>query len=331
MTSTLRLQIRLILSAAVLSLALVPRFASAAPEYRVARVVDAWHVQVEGKGDAGELGDHWVIRARNEDGSYREVCIALAERIEEGRVLLRLKLHYANGMVVVGDFAQRLNVRDAEARFKGRVDLQIDGAQVSARYKPLVYQGMFLPETAATLSEGEHLVDVVGAYQYGFTNGFAVGTNVYANVLGVANLRAKAKVYRSPNFDVAQSVIGVYDVRFDLGYNLRFTTHVDIRSNSRILSHVAFNILTGSQASAESGLFQSSIESGYEIVLDNWDRLLLGPSYNFASQAVGGYLSYMWLWNRIHLALGIQTRNLANFEFDAASGYSPTFSLFIRL
>jgi hypothetical protein len=82
--------------------------------------------------------------------------------------------------------------------------------------------------------------------------------------------------------------------------------------------------------SALKGAGTSSLQSGYEFVMDDWNRVLLGPSYNFDNKTVGGSISYMWIWDHFHSMIGVSTTDISNLVYNLRDGYYFNFDMYWR-
>lgn len=211
--------------------------------------------------------------------------------------------------------------------YPGRFDLlQWNAPRASARYKPLVYQG-FTGETAATLQKGEQVFDLITQYHYAVTDRVTLSTLILALPI-VPNIAVKYAALRTPSF--------WYSPKVSIGYLSRkeqlflFDNYLTIPSYPKFLSHTNIRVsyLRGPNDAAKS-VFGSSIQSGVEYIFDNWDRLLYGPSYNIDTQSVGGYLTYMMIWDSFHLTADLQVKDLTKLELSL-EGYLPSISMYWR-
>ncbi|MEK6627493.1 MAG: hypothetical protein AABY53_02615, partial [Bdellovibrionota bacterium] len=90
------------------------------------------------------------------------------------------------------------------------------------------------------------------------------------------------------------------------------------------------NWTNSGDAAAIKYLTSSSFQTGYEIILDKWDRFLIGPSYNFDKKALGGYFSYIWVFDRMHTQLSLNATDVTHFRLDPTDGYYGFFDIFWR-
>ena len=115
--------------------------------------------------------------------------------------------------------------------------------------------------------------------------------------------------------------------------NLNF--YWDSTSSDALISHTFLGVGLiswdgAAEAAAIKSLTSSSFQTGYEVVLDNWDRFLIGPNYNFEKKALGGYLSYIWMMDRFHFQVSINTTDITHLRLDPTDGYYGFFDMFWR-
>jgi hypothetical protein len=88
--------------------------------------------------------------------------------------------------------------------------------------------------------------------------------------------------------------------------------------------------MEGKKAVEPAAFARTSLRSFSEYVFDNWDRVAGGPSYDFDLGAVGGFISYLMVFDHLHLSVGFQTRNLTDFRIAADDAYFPTAAIYWR-
>ncbi len=216
--------------------------------------------------------------------------------------------------------------------------------EVPARIKPLVYQGTVVGETAETLAQGESLASIFGFYRYGITNQASVHLWVPGLVANTYNFGAKYKFYSfdsqvlSIGFDALQLQVKNNDV-VEKQTSVKASLYWDSISNSSMVSHTRLSVSALNVNSNDKNLLvnyftSSSIQTGYEFIRWNWNRVLIGPSYNFVNKTVGGYLAYMMIWDHLHLALELDSNDINSLRYtkdvNAELGYYPSFDLFWR-
>ncbi len=50
-------------------------------------------------------------------------------------------------------------------------------------------------------------------------------------------------------------------------------------------------------------------------ILQDWNRVLLGPSYNFEKKALGGFVSYIWVINRVHTQISVNSADITLLKY----------------
>jgi len=247
--------------------------------------------------------------------------------------LLRQSRRY---MIQNGDYIQRIDLSTLDNNYIGTTDLLIKKSQhnISSRYRPLVYQGIFIGETAQVLYKNEFLINIVGNLHYGVTDWLSVSTFATFNVLGRPNASLKVKVYDSESTTLST---GLNFVRLtqENQATLNLNLYWDSISSESLISHIFLGLGLiqwdgAAEASAIKALGSSSFQTGYEIILSNWDRFLIGPSYNFEKKSLGGYLSYVWIYDRFHLQMAMNATDISKYRYDTKDGYFLNFDIFWR-
>lgn len=249
---------------------------------------------------------------------------------------LELRSQSRTGAIQVGDDVVRVDLSKESPLYRGSTSMLIRkrSEKTSARYKPLVYQGFAIGETAQTLWKKEAVVNFLGLAYYGVTDWLTVGALLPGYVTNNPNVLTRARLYESDNNVVAVggSLVRVAQTsQTTLNLNILW----DSVSSPSLLQHtfISVGLVTwegANDAAAIKALGSSSLQTGYEFVLSNWNRVLLGPNYNFEKRAVGGYVSHMWIWDRVHFQLSLNTTNISRFRLDPTDGYYGGLDLFWR-
>lgn len=252
-------------------------------------------------------------------------------------IILELRNQSTTGVVQIRDDVVRVDLSKATPLYRGSTSLLIKKARTektSARYKPLVYQGFAIGETAQTLGKSEAVVNFLGLAYYGVTDWWTIGALIPGYVLNNPNFLTRVRVHDSSNNAVS---LGGSLVRVSQTSQTTLNLNIlwDSVSSSSLIQHtfVSVGLVTwegANDAAAIKALGSSSLQTGYEFILTNWNRVLLGPNYNFEKRAVGGYLAHMWVYDRLHFQLSVNTTNVARFKFDPTDGYYGGFDLFWR-
>lgn len=242
---------------------------------------------------------------------------------------LRLKLvrQSRKYFIQTGDVIRRMDLSIGNTDYLGTTDLLIreSSMNISSQYRPMVYQGFGIGDTAQTLFENEFLINYFGNLFYGFKPWLTLGTVAPANVLGGANANIKARVYNSESSTLST---GLSFVRIDQSKEstLNLNLYWDSISTETLVTHTFLSLGLikwdgAADSAAIKALGSSSFQTGYEVILGNWDRFLIGPNYNFEKKALGGYLSYVWVMNRFHVQVSMNATDITHFRLDPTDGY----------
>jgi hypothetical protein len=293
------------------------------------------------KSDRGDwpIGEILVVVSQNPKlGSIAFVDVIATTERPDGTYELKLGLlrQSRKYFIQVGDYVRRLDLSSDSDDYIGATELLIKNStlNISSKYRPLVYQGFVIGDTAQTLYEKEFLINYFGNLYYGFNDWLTLGTLAPVNVLGRPNANFRAKVFDSESTTLA---VGMSFVRLnkenEASLNLNF--YWDNTSSEALISHtfVGLGLINWSgsaEAAAIKYLTASSFQTGYEIILDNWNRFLIGPSYNFEKKALGGYLSYVWILDRFHFQASINATDITHLRLDPTDGYYGFLDMYWR-
>jgi hypothetical protein len=161
-----------------------------------------------------------------------------------------------------------------------------------------------------------------------------VSTFATFNVLGRPNASAKARLYDSEATTLSAGFSFVRLIQEDQA-TLNLNLFWDSTSSESLISHTFLGLGLiqwdgAAEASAIKAVGSSSFQTGYELILSDWDRFLIGPNYNFEKKSLGGYLSYIWIYDRFHLQLALNATDIAKFRYDTKDGYFLNFDMFWR-
>lgn len=246
-----------------------------------------------------------------------------------GRYVVKARLvrHTRSEMVQVGDILYRMDFNTYHEEYKGTTELIIKNESInsSASYKPLVFMGLSSGETAQSLNDNEFLVNFLGYVDYGLTSKLVVGTLLPANVLQAPNVHGKYKFHESDS-NVFSFGANYFQSTEKTEGTLNLTLYWDSVSTESLIGHTNLTLALSTFENAKNltalkGAGTSSFQSGYEFVLDDWNRVLVGPSFNFENKSVGGYISHVWIWDHFHALLGISTTNIARARVNVEDGY----------
>jgi hypothetical protein len=161
-----------------------------------------------------------------------------------------------------------------------------------------------------------------------------VNTIVPADLLGAPNIAVKSQVYRSFS-NVLSTSLNFSAIPNETRSVLNLNLYWDSISSESTISHTMLSVALFSFEDAENttaikSLGTSSLQTGYEIILDHWDRILVGPSYNFEKKSVGGYLSYLKIFDRMHISFSLNSTDIAKLKYSTTDGYFFLFDAYWR-
>jgi len=289
--------------------------------------------------DEWEVGEILPIISKNAKlGVIGFVELSSIRSIGFKKFELRLKLLRQSRKYFIqsGDIIRRMDMSTANEDYIGSTDLLIHKSTmaVSSRYRPFVYQGVGIGDTAQTLYKSEFLVNYIGTLYYGATDWLTIGTQVPFNVFGRPNANFRARVYDSESTTLTTGLSFVRLIQ-ERQATLNLNLYWDSTSTDSLITHTFLSLGLASwdgakDAAAIKALGSSSFQTGYEVILDNWDRFLIGPNYNFEKKALGGYLSYVWVYDRTHVQISMNATDITKLRLDPSDGYYGFFDLYWR-
>lgn len=298
----------------------------------------AQFLEAESQDDGFEKGE--IVGVLSQDSKVG--IIGFLEIIEiiklENKFKIKLKLLRASkfNMIQKGDRIIQLNLSSEDPVYVGTTDLIIRDShqKISSRYKTLFTQGPTIGETAQTLWKNESILTVYGLYYYGLSDKMTVGLFLPNLFFGSFNWTMKAKIFESDS-NILSTGLTYIKVPLKSYSTLNLNFYWDSIGNESTLSHTFFSlaVLTWDGAintSAIKSAGTTSLQTGYEFIMNNWNRLLIGPSYNFENKSIGGYASYIHVWDKFHLQWGLGATNLSQFTSDPRNGYYLMFDSYWR-
>ncbi len=314
------------------------------PTAQVLRILSDDDIELQSISPDWQVGDwiHFLMA----DGTASTLSIeSISKSVSENVFTLgaRPVSLSAKRILVLGQVGKKIDVAHSNSNFLGRTELLLKRnlrrdqvvipQAISSRYKPLVYQGLVMGDTAETLWESEYLATVYGQVMYGISNRVTVGSLMTA--LPIApNLQFKVKVFEgtSQMASVGLNYIKVVDSDQT---SVNLNVYWDSFNNESLISHTFLSVAVATwksalDATALKGAGTSSFQTGYEFVLDSWNRVLLGPSYNFERKAIGGFISHLWVWDHFHLSLGVSATDITKLKVEPKEGYLPSLELYWR-
>jgi hypothetical protein len=277
--------------------------------------------------------DRLIVRSKMEQESVGYLQVTAVDQAHH-QALAEVIAHQKSSLIMVGDEAEEIDFT-ASPKIAGRADLMPShGKDIPIRYRRLFYLGQGPSETAQTLNAGENGLAVETYYSYGLTDNLTVQTVAVIDALGLPILGAKYKVYDNDDFTVS---VGGFALYYPPQGTWAEVTEgfLDVRSNSKFISHTQLTIFHSDisaswlqdQATVAKPVTGSYFQSVYEYVLDDWDRVLAGPSYDLDRKTLGGLVGYVFLWKHFQLTLGVHSDDFTNLRVNQY-GYQPRFDMF---
>ncbi len=303
------------------------------------RYVDAQRLVAYSDSPKWIVGENLAVISQNAKvGVFAFVEIEYIEKIHEKKYQLNLRLlrQSRRYLIMKGDSIQRLDLSVGNPDYLGSTDLIVKSSDlnISSKYRPLFYQGPTIGETAQTLYKDEFLFNYFGSAFYGVYDWLTVGTNAPANLFVGPNINFYAKFYDTESTTLTTGLSFQQLNKEDQSVlNLNF--YWDSTSSDSLISHTQLSLGLirwdrAAESSAVKTLTSSSFQTGYELITDDWDRILIGPSYNFEKKTLGGFLSYIWIFDRLHCQLSINSTDVAKFKLDVKDGYYGFFDVYWR-
>lgn len=298
---------------------------------RVERFTDSKTIVAGSNFKNWSIGE--VVAVESQNAAVGIVAFVEVSSVESnprtGNYTVRFQLlrHSRTNMIQVGDTIYRLDLSTENPRYKGTTDLIIKrrSDKVSARYKPLFTQGLNIGATAQSLWNNELLITYYGLLYYGVTEKLTIGSVLPAAIAGAPNGNFKYKVFETDS-NVVSAGLSYAKIQGGTQNALNFDFYWDGISSDSQITHVFATIAiytfnNAEDSTAVKSLGTTSFQSGYEFILNNWDRFLIGPSYNVENKSIGGYSSYVMIWDKFHFALSANTTNIQSTKVSVKDGY----------
>lgn len=246
---------------------------------------------------------------------------ATVKKIGEKTWIATVKMHSKEGLVRIGNFLQKVDLTNYHTKMPGRFDLvRKDQKDIASKFKHLVYLDYQLGQAAATLDKHEHMLGLT-TYAYGITNSLQVDTTTLFNFVKIPNAGVKLNVLAGEDFRVSLYTKYYRYLKYDNQNAFDFEAIVDKTANTNMMTFTKVShkvrrpegsgILTPNIYSKQSN---TEIQTIYGYILNNWNRILLGPKYNFEQKTLGGAAIYTVIYNHFHWSFALQTSNLSKLQ-----------------
>ena len=305
----------------------------------VSGYIDEQYLTASSETNMWEIGEILPIISQNSKiGVFAFVEVQNIKTIKYGQYELRLKLLRQSRKYLIqkGDIIKKLDMTSYNEEFIGTTDLIVKKSElnISSKYRPLFYQGISIGETAQTLYKHEFLINYLGTVSYGATDWLSLGTFAPGNLIQRPNANFKARVWDTDSTTISTGLSYV-DLKKEQEATLNLNLYWDSTSSDSLISHTFLSLGLikwdgAADAAAIKALGSSSFQSGYEVIRSDWDRVLIGPNYNFERKALGGFLSYVWIYDRFHAQISVNATDITKFKLDPRDGYYGFFDFYWR-
>ncbi len=285
------------------------------------------------------LGEILVVQSHDQTQDIIGfVQIVSIETRGDGQYFLKVRLvrHSKFSMIQLGDVLYKMDFNTFHQEYRGTTELIMRNEDLgsSSSYKSLIFMGLSAGETAQTLRDNEFLINILGYLDYGVTSRFTLGTLLPADLFSAPNIHGKYRVYLSDSSVVSLGLNYFQSPDTSSGI-INMSLYWDSVSSESVIAHTNLSLALATFDKAKNltalkGAGTSSLQSGYEFIMDDWNRVLVGPSYNFENKSVGGYLSYIWIWDSFHLLAGVSTTDISNAIYNIEKGYYFNIDMYWR-
>lgn len=307
---------------------------------QIESILDAHRIRAMGFSISPSPGQILAIRspgASVEIIGFVEVTTSKLRRdgiVEVEAKVLRLSRY---NFVRVGDTLVSLDLTTESSVYNGHTDLLVRawiGPDISSQYRPLFTQGFLIGETAQTLRRDEIFIGIFGSLSYGLTDSLTMGSVLTGVLLDSPNANMKYRVVDRDS-DTVSVGLSVTKLKEATPTAVNLTLYWDSVTSDKMVSHAmaSFALATFSSfedVAAIKTAGSSSFQTGYEYVLDSWDRVLFGPNYNFELKSLGGYIAYKKIWNQFHFSASLTTVDVRALKVAPKTGYVPALEAYWR-
>lgn len=314
-------------------------FAIHEDEITITAIIDHQNVRVKSTKPNLILGENLLVVSKDPDIGVIGFLV-VKEKISTQPVptyVCELNKQSQYHLIQIGDRVIQAKLNEKQRQYRGSTELLIKQntkQDISLRYRPLFTQGIQIGETAQTLWQLETFVTWYGLVHFGISDRWTIGTLVPANFFNIYNFSTKFKIYDS-NYNTVSSGMSFTKPKDSERWTANLTLMWDSFSSSSTVTHTfatlaVFSIEKAEDSTAIKAAGTSSLQTGYEFILPNWDRILLGPNYNFETKNIGGYLAYKMIWDVFALEWSLYSTNIQNVKMQAENGYSFFFDAYWR-
>ncbi|MFZ4714567.1 MAG: hypothetical protein ACOYL6_12670 [Bacteriovoracaceae bacterium] len=214
--------------------------------------------------------------------------------------------------------------------------LQAHDRNAQNRYRPLTYLGYWSGQTASNLTKNEWLLGPT-IMSYGIHERFQLSTTPFLNLVDIYNFGTKFILKSEDSYTFSSGIDFSHYAQYDQD-PLDFSFMFDTFGSSRIISYTKLTFrdqrpttdsyfYAGTQQNRNG--YTTELQNYYGLMLDNWNRILFGPKYNFDEKILGGNISYAFLGKHTTFILGGMTEDFSKPHLGS-NGYRLIFDFYWR-
>lgn len=278
------------------------------------------------------VGSTFAIYALDKDEIIGLATVV--KRITEGVVA---KIQVENAKFIIREKAslRLINFRDKIVDFPGSYNLmRAHDQRGQAQFMPLTYLGNWAGETSATIRKKEFLAGPT-LLAYGVHDRIQIETTPLQNLVEAYNVGAKVMIIEEEGYSFSTAS----NYTYFHGHKERpvdFHILLDTFGNAKIMSYSRLSFLGRRPyrnnyitVNDYSSSYTAELQNIYGFMLSNWDRILIGPRYNFEDRLLGGHVSYAFISKHAHVLIGIQSNNFTRVSLGTRE-YIPVFDFYWR-
>jgi hypothetical protein len=267
------------------------------------------------------------------------IAVAFVNKISSEKwVMCTVKVENTSTMIREGDGARIVRFDKENKEFDGNYNLvRNPDPKVQARYQHLTYLGYWAGHTSALIRKDEKLAGPT-LLAYGLHNRVQIHTTPLLNLVQTYNLGTKINLIPEENYSFT---VGLDYSIFD-GKDMKpidISLMFDSYASSNIMSYTKLSFygerpqsnsyFTGGEQRFNERGYTAELQNYYGIMLKNWDRIFIGPKYNFDQRLLGGHISYAFIGKHSHFIAGIMTEDFSNSNFSS-DAYRLIFDFYWR-
>lgn len=283
-----------------------------------------------------KVGSTFAIYGQN---SKEVIAVAFVNKVSSEKwAMCTVKVENTSTMIRDGNTAKIVRFDKENKEFEGNYNLvRNPDPKVQARYQHLTYLGYWAGHTASLIRKEEKLAGPT-LLAYGAHERVQIHTTPLLNLIKTYNIGTKINLIPEENYSFTVGIdYSIFDGKDKkpLDFSLIFDTY----ASSNILSYTKLTFFgerpqtnsyfTGGEQRFNEAGYTAELQNYYGIMLKNWDRIFIGPKYNFDQRLLGGHISYAFIGKNSHFLAGVMTEDFSNSDFSS-DAYRLIFDFYWR-